>query len=171
MNEAIKELKVVTVSKCTEDGAAYIAVLKEKDGERILPVLIERSEAYLLLMKMKGNKKNALPSSMSDIMRAAFMQCNMSIEEVRIATVEGGRNLLSRPLPARKRFSHDSLLQGVRLPDSGLYVRLPDYHRRGVAGAPVYARSRRRNVFHPGKFGERGCIERGVEKGCGRREL
>ena len=90
MNEAIKELKVVTVSKCTEDGAAYIAVLKEKDGERILPVLIERSEAYLLLMKMKGNKKNALPSSMSDIMRAAFMQCNMSIEEVRIATVEGG---------------------------------------------------------------------------------
>ena len=62
MNEAIKELKVVTVSKCTEDGAAYIAVLKEKDGERILPVLIERSEAYLLLMKMKGNKKNALPS-------------------------------------------------------------------------------------------------------------
>ena len=90
MNEAIKELKVVTVSKCTEDGAAYIAVLKEKDGERILPVLIERSQAYLLLMKMKGNKKNALPSSMSDIMRAAFMQCNMSIEEVRIATVEGG---------------------------------------------------------------------------------
>lgn len=30
MNEAIKELKVVTVSKCTEDGAAYIAVLKER---------------------------------------------------------------------------------------------------------------------------------------------
>ena len=44
MNEAVKELKVLTVSKCTEDGAAYMAVLKEKDGERILPVLIERSE-------------------------------------------------------------------------------------------------------------------------------
>ena len=29
----------------------------------------------------------------------------------------------------------------------------------------------RRNVFHPGKSGERGCIERGIEKGCGRREL
>ena len=43
-----------------------------------------------MLMKMKGNKKNALPSSKSDIMRAAFMQCNMSLEEVRIATVEGG---------------------------------------------------------------------------------
>ena len=37
MNEAVKELKVLTVSKCTEDGAAYMAVLKEKDGERILP--------------------------------------------------------------------------------------------------------------------------------------
>lgn len=47
MNEAVKELKVLTVSKCTEDGAAYMAVLKEKDGERILPVLIERSEAFL----------------------------------------------------------------------------------------------------------------------------
>ena len=69
MNEAVKELKVLTVSKCTEDGAAYMAVLKEKDGERILPVLIERSEAFLLLMKMKGNKKNTLPSSMADIMQ------------------------------------------------------------------------------------------------------
>ena len=47
MNEAIKELKVVTVSKCTEDGAAYIAVLKEKDGERILPVLIELSLIHI----------------------------------------------------------------------------------------------------------------------------
>ena len=90
MNEAVKELKVLTVSKCTEDGAAYMAVLKEKDGERILPVLIERSEAFLLLMKMKGNKKNTLPSSMADIMRTAFTQCNMDIEEVRIAAVEGG---------------------------------------------------------------------------------
>ena len=61
MNEAVKELKVLTVSKCTEDGAAYMAVLKEKDGERILPVLIERSEAFLLLMKMKGNKRILCP--------------------------------------------------------------------------------------------------------------
>lgn len=76
MNEAIKELKVVTVSKCTEDGAAYIAVLKEKDGERILPVLIERSEAYLLLMKMKGNKKNALPSSIPCPTLCGRLSCN-----------------------------------------------------------------------------------------------
>ena len=39
---------------------------------------------------MKGNKKNTLPSSMADIMRTAFTQCNMDIEEVRIAAVEGG---------------------------------------------------------------------------------
>ena len=48
MNEAIKKLKVVTVSNCTEDGASFIAVLKEMDGERILPFLIDRSDAYLL---------------------------------------------------------------------------------------------------------------------------
>ena len=165
MNEAIKELKVVTVSKCTEDGAAYIAVLKEKDGERILPVLIERSEAYLLLMKMKGNKKNALPSSMSDIMRAAFMQCNMSIEEVRIATVEGGVTY------CHVLYRQESVFHMIRYCKASDCLILADYHRRGVAGASVYARSRRRNVFHPGKFGECGCIERGVEKGCGRREL
>ncbi len=90
MNEAVRELKVLTVSKCTEDGSVYIAVLKEKNGERILPILIGRGEAFLLLMKMNGNKKNAFPSSTADIMRAAFMQCNMSMEEVRIAAVEGG---------------------------------------------------------------------------------
>ena len=90
MNETIRELKLLTVSKCTADGAAYMAVLKEKDGERILPVLIERSEAFLLVMKMKGVKRNVLPSSMADIMQAAFMQCGMDVEEVRIAAVEGG---------------------------------------------------------------------------------
>ena len=169
MNEAIKELKVVTVSKCTEDGAAYIAVLKEKDGERILPVLIERSEAYLLLMKMKGNKKNALPSSMSDIMRAAFMQCNMSIEEVRIATVEGGVTYC-HVLYRQESVFH--MIRYCKASDCLILAYTFDCPITiGVAGASVYARSRRRNVFHPGKFGERGCIERGIEKGCGRREL
>lgn len=90
MKGAIKELEVETVSKCTEDGTAYIVVLREKCGERILPVLIEKSEAYLLLMEMDGNKRKALPSSMSDIMWAAFMQCDMRVEEVRIVAVEGG---------------------------------------------------------------------------------
>lgn len=90
MKETVKELVVQTVSKCTADGADYMAVLREKDGKRILPVLMERSDAFLLLMRMKGVKSDALPSSMADIMRAAFVQCSMTIEEVRIAAVEGG---------------------------------------------------------------------------------
>lgn len=90
MSEEVKELKVLTVSKCTEDGAAYMALLREKDGKRILPVLMERSEAFQLLMKMKGVKKSDLPSTMADVMRAAFQQCEMNIEEVRIAAVGAG---------------------------------------------------------------------------------
>lgn len=90
MNEGIKELKILTVSRCTEDGAAYMAVLREKDGKRILPVLMERSEALQLQVKMKGGNRSFLPSSMADVMRAAFLQCNMDLEEVRIANVEAG---------------------------------------------------------------------------------
>lgn len=54
MNEAVKELKVLTVSKCTEDGAAYMAVLKEKDGERILPVLIREERSFPLVDEDEG---------------------------------------------------------------------------------------------------------------------
>lgn len=90
MNEEVKELKILTVSKCTEDGAAYMAILREKDGKRILPVLMERSEALQLLMKMKDGRRPVLPSSMADVMRAAFLQCGMDVEEVRIANVEAG---------------------------------------------------------------------------------
>ena len=50
MNEAVKELKVLTVSKCTEDGAAYMAVVKENFGVRFFPVLKEMSEALPLLL-------------------------------------------------------------------------------------------------------------------------
>ena len=90
MSEAVKELRVQTVSKCTKDGAAYMAILRERDGKRILPVLMERSEAFQLLMKMKGMKDLSLPSTMADIMKAAFLQCGMDVEEVRIANVEAG---------------------------------------------------------------------------------
>lgn len=90
MEDTVKELKVQSVSKCTKDGAVYMALLKEKDGARMLPVLLERSEALQLLMKMKGLKNNTLPSSMADVMRAVFLQCHMNIEEVRIAVVQAG---------------------------------------------------------------------------------
>ena len=35
MNESVRELKIVSVSKCTRDGGAYMAILKELEGERI----------------------------------------------------------------------------------------------------------------------------------------
>ncbi len=90
MSESVRELKVQSVSKCTQDGAAYMAILKEVDGERILPVLIERSDAFQLLMRMKGMKDTLLPSSMADVMKTAFLQCNMNVEEVRLAAVQAG---------------------------------------------------------------------------------
>lgn len=90
MNEDVRELRVQTVSKCTKDGSVYLAILKERGGKRILPVLMERSDAFQLLMKMKGIRSTSLPSSMADVMRAAFMQCGMSVEEVRIAAVQAG---------------------------------------------------------------------------------
>lgn len=73
INESVKELKVLSVSRCTQDGGVYMAILKERRGERIMPVLVERSDAFQLLMKMKGVKPTSLPSSMSDIMKSVFM--------------------------------------------------------------------------------------------------
>ena len=63
MSESVKELRVQTVSKCTKDGAAYMAILRERDGKRILPVLMERSEAFQLLMKMKTFWEYFMPST------------------------------------------------------------------------------------------------------------
>lgn len=90
INESVKELKVLSVSRCTQDGGVYMAILKERRGERIMPVLMERSDAFQLLMKMKGVKPTSLPSSMSDIMKSVFMQSGMNIEEVRISAVQAG---------------------------------------------------------------------------------
>lgn len=89
MDESVKELKVLSVSKCTKDGGAYMAVLREREGKRILPVLMERSDAFQLMMKMKGGK-SVLPSTMADVMKAAFMQSGMTVEEIRIAAVQAG---------------------------------------------------------------------------------
>lgn len=89
-NESVKELKVLSVTRCTQDGGAYMAILKEMSGTRIMPVLMERSDAFQLLMKMKGTKHSPLPSSMSDIMKSAFLQSGMNIEEVRISAVQAG---------------------------------------------------------------------------------
>lgn len=91
MQEKICELKVNSVSKCTQGGEAYIAILKEEGGERIMPVLMERSEAHSLLVKMKEEQKDrATPSCGADILKEIFGQCNMKMEEVRVAEVNSG---------------------------------------------------------------------------------
>ncbi len=83
-------MEMMCLAKCTDDWDAYLAVLKEKDGERILPVMLEKDEAFLLLMNMKRSKGGFFPSSVADIMWVAFKQCHMSVEEVRVIAVEGG---------------------------------------------------------------------------------
>lgn len=90
MNDSVKELKVLSVSRCTQDGGAYMALLKERTGERIIPVLLERSDAFQLLMKMRGAVPSALPASMSDILHRVFLQSGMNVEEVRISAVQAG---------------------------------------------------------------------------------
>ena len=52
MADDIRELRVQTVSKCTKDGSMYLAILQEREGKRILPVLIDRNDAVHLLKKM-----------------------------------------------------------------------------------------------------------------------
>lgn len=90
MDESIRELNIISVTKCTRDGSAYMAILKEKDGQRIMPVLMERSDAFQLLMKMKGARLTGMPLNIADIMRSAFSQSEMDIVEVRIAAVQAG---------------------------------------------------------------------------------
>lgn len=90
MNESVKELKIISVSKCTQDGGAYMAILKEIEGERMMPVLMDRSDALQLLMKMKGRRNNGFPMCVADVMHALFAQSEMDVLEVRIVSVQAG---------------------------------------------------------------------------------
>lgn len=90
MNNNVRKLKVVTVLKCTNDGGAFMAMLKETDGGRMLPVIIERPDAILLAQKMKKAPISHTPNSIADILHATFKQCNIDVEEVRIIAVQAG---------------------------------------------------------------------------------
>ena len=90
MNESVRELKILSVSKCTRDGGAYMAILRELEGERMMPVLMDRSDALQLLMKMKGRRTNGFPMCIADVMRAVFAQSEMDVVEVRIIAVQAG---------------------------------------------------------------------------------
>lgn len=91
MNDNVKRLEVFSVLKCSNDGSSFMAMLKETDGERMLPVIIEHSNAILLTLKMKKVPfSSGFPTSMADILRETFKQCGMNVEEVRIVTVQAG---------------------------------------------------------------------------------
>lgn len=85
-----KFLEVSNVSQCSKEGNAYLAILKETDGKRMLPVLMERQDALLLLLKMKKVFITATPLDFSDIMLGAFNSFSIRLREVRICAVRGG---------------------------------------------------------------------------------
>ena len=90
MNDNVKRMEVYSVLKCSSDGSSFMAMLKETDGERMLPIIMEHTNAILLTLKMKKVPLSSFPLSMADIMHETFKQCNMSVEEVRIAAVQAG---------------------------------------------------------------------------------
>ena len=79
MADDIRELRVQTVSKCTKDGSMYLAILQEREGKRILPVLIDRNDAVHLLKKMKEDHVSAIPSSLEDVMYTVFLQSDQEL--------------------------------------------------------------------------------------------
>lgn len=90
INENVRQLEIKIVSKCSDDESAFLAILKEKDGDRALPILMERSDALRLMLKISKEKHSGLPTTMADVMKDVFTQCNMEIEEIRIVAVQAG---------------------------------------------------------------------------------
>lgn len=90
MEEGVRHLKLLSVSKCSKDGETYMAILVERDGTRIMPVLMNNVEVQQLRQQVVDHKENVLPLSLADIMLAMFHQSSMTLEEVRIAAVEAG---------------------------------------------------------------------------------
>jgi len=67
-----------------------MAVLRETDGERILPVLMERDAAQQLLLQIQSVVRPSLSLSLPGIMRQIFQSCRIRMCEVRICGVQGG---------------------------------------------------------------------------------
>lgn len=90
MEENIKELQLQTVLKCSKDDTGYLAILKEREGSRILPVLMERDMAMQLMVQLRSVLPSVLPSCTAEVMKAVFQQTGMELEEVRVAAVQAG---------------------------------------------------------------------------------
>lgn len=88
--DVYKHLKIDGLSICSaEDDHSYLALLKETDGDRIIPVLMERHDTMLLVVKNKSYKRTN-PFDLSEVMFNAFRSFSIRLCEVRICAVRGG---------------------------------------------------------------------------------
>lgn len=113
-----KYLEVSNVSQCSKEGNAYLAILKETDGERMLPVLMERQDALMLLLKMKKVFIAATPLDLSDIMLGVFNGFSLRLREVRICAVRSGTtycHLICEQYGERKTISYCRASNGIVL--------------------------------------------------------
>lgn len=90
LDSSYKYLQISNVSQCSKEGSAYLAILQETDGKRMLPVLMERQDALMLLLKMKKVFVAPTPIDLSDIMLGVFNNFSLRLREVRICAVRGG---------------------------------------------------------------------------------
>lgn len=67
-----------------------MAVLREADGNRMLPVLMERETAQQLMLRMQHMVRPSHPSSMTGIMYQVFGSCRIDVHQVRISAVQSG---------------------------------------------------------------------------------
>lgn len=86
----LRNLYLTDVTRCTRDGEAYMAVLREVDGPRMLPVLMDADAARRLLLQIQGQLNNRLVPSLAGIVYQMFRSCAVRLLEVRICGVQGG---------------------------------------------------------------------------------
>lgn len=86
----LRTLYVTNVTRCTRDGEAYMAVLRETGGDRMLPVLMEREAAQQLMLRLQHVVRPSLPSSLTGIMYQVFNSCRIDVHQVRISAVQAG---------------------------------------------------------------------------------
>ncbi len=90
MNENLRRLEIHSITKCTRDGEAYMVVLGEVAGRRILPVLTDQYAARQIYHRWRGGAEEMPTTSLPDVFFSAFHSYRIRMEEVRISSVEGG---------------------------------------------------------------------------------
>ncbi len=91
MSENLRRLEIHSITKCTRDGEAYMVVLNEVAGRRILPVLTDQYAAQQIFHRWRGGSEGPVSvTSLPDVFFSAFHSFRIRMEEVRISAVEGG---------------------------------------------------------------------------------